>query len=48
MRMTTPSPEVPKNPENPGTNYELKTLKSNVSADYKKFETLSKDASLKK
>lgn len=48
MRMTTPSPEVSKNPENPGTNYELKTLKSSVSADYKKFETLSKDASLKK
>lgn len=41
------NPETPKSPEIPGTKYELKTLKTDVSWDYKKFETLSKNSSLK-
>ena len=46
--MTMSNPEALQNPEVPGTRKELKALESNVSADYKEFETLLKDNSLKK
>ena len=44
--MTTP--ETPKTPETPEVKHELKELKLNVSKNYEKFETLSKNPSLKK
>jgi len=46
--MTSRNPETLRGAEIPETGQELRNLKLNVSKDYEKFETLSKNTTLKK